>query len=202
MGCGAGADSPILGRRDTAGRASTVENVDTPEELFQRLTPRLQPQPNTPQRRRCSGIKRNGERCKAWAVTGKDQCAGHLKLVPLDSAVGVAGRRKAAEKRRLARMSVRDRLAYELDSDQEALVQALKDGIRLPDRKAAAQAAIRYVQLVYGSQLQRAADEEAFDDPLDVASMTIEQRDRLKRRLLAKYPHLVEEYRALASEDP
>jgi GNAT superfamily N-acetyltransferase len=39
----------------------------------------------------------------------------------------------------------------------------LKDGIRLPDRKAAAQAAIRYVQLVYGSQLQRPADEETVD---------------------------------------
>jgi hypothetical protein len=98
--------------------------------------------------------------------------------------------------------AVRDRLAHELESDQEALVQALKDGIRLPDRKAAAQAAIRYVQLVYGSQLQRPADEEAFDDPLDVASMTIEERNRLKRRLLAKHPELVEECRALASEDP
>jgi hypothetical protein len=52
-------------------------------------------------------------------------------------------------------MGVRDRLAHELESDQEALVQALKDGIRLPDRKAASQAAIGYVQLVYGSQLQR-----------------------------------------------
>jgi hypothetical protein len=77
----------------------------------------------------------------------------------------------------------------------------LRDGILLPDRKAAAQAAIRYVQLVYGSQLQRPADEETFDDPLDVASMTIEQRNGLKRRLLAKYPHLVEEYRNLASDD-
>jgi hypothetical protein len=72
----------------------------------------------------------------------------------------------------------------------------------LPDRKAAAQAAIRYVQLVYGSQLQRPDDEVAGDDPLDVASMTSEERNRLKRRLLAKYPHLVDEYRALASEDP
>ena len=101
-----------------------------------------------------------------------------------------------------SRMSVRDRLAHELDSDQEALVQALRDGIRLPDRKAAAQAAIPYVQLVYGSQLQRPADEETLDDPLDVASMTIEQRNRLKRRLLARHPELVEEYRALASDEP
>ena len=175
--------------------------METPEEFFEGLINQHAPQPNTPQRRQCSGIKRNGERCKAWAVTGKDQCAGHLKLVPLDSAVGVAGRRKAAEKRRLARMSVRDRLAQELDSDQEALVQALRDGIRLPDRKAAAQAAIRYVQLVYGSQLQRPQDEETFEDPIGVASMTIEQRARFKRRLLAQNPELAEKYRKLAWDD-
>jgi hypothetical protein len=148
-------------------------------------------------RRRCSGIKRNGERCKAWAVTGSDQCAGHLKLVPLDSAIGIAGRRKAAEKRRLARMNVRDRLAHELDSDQEALVRALKDGIRLPDRKAASQAAVRYVQLVYGSQLQRPEDEQQADDPLSIASMSREERDRLKLRLEAEHPEFVERYRAV-----
>jgi hypothetical protein len=72
----------------------------------------------------------------------------------------------------------------------------------LPDRKAAAQAAVRYVQLVYGSQLQRPADEETFEDPIDIASMTREQRERFKRRMFAKYPHLVEEYRALRSDDP
>jgi hypothetical protein len=171
--------------------------METEAERFLRLT-QLEPAPKkTPQRRRCSGIKRNGERCRAWAVTGTDQCAGHLKLVPLDSAIGVAGRRKAAEKRRLARMNVRDRLAHELDSDQEALVQALKDGIRLPDRKAAAQAAIRYVQLVYGSQLQRPEDEPAADDPLDIASMTREERDRLRRKLEAEHPELAERFRVV-----
>jgi hypothetical protein len=77
----------------------------------------------------------------------------------------------------------------------------LKDGIRLPDRKAAAQSAIRYVQLVYGSQLQRPADEQAFEDPIDVASMTIEQRERFKRRLLAQNPELAEKYRKLAWDD-
>jgi hypothetical protein len=92
--------------------------------------------------------------------------------------------------------------AHELESDQEALVQALKDGIRLPDRKAAAQAAMRDVQLVYGSQLQRPEDELAVGDRLDVGSMTREERNRLKRRLLAQHPELVDEYRGLASNDP
>jgi hypothetical protein len=71
----------------------------------------------------------------------------------------------------------------------------------LPDRRAAAQAAIRYVQLVYGSQLQRPQDEETFEDPIGVASMTIEQRARFKRRLLAQNPELAEKYRKLAWDD-
>jgi hypothetical protein len=85
--------------------------METPTECFQQIIGTAEAKPNTPQRRRCSGIKRNGECCGAWSVTGMDKCAGHLKLVPLDSAVGVAGRRKAAEKHRQARLSVRERAA-------------------------------------------------------------------------------------------
>jgi hypothetical protein len=33
----------------------------------------------------------------------------------------------------------------------------------------------------------------ALDDPLDVASMSREQRDALKRELLRRHPHLAEE---------
>jgi hypothetical protein len=33
----------------------------------------------------------------------------------------------------------------------------------------------------------------ALDDPLDIASMTREQRDALKRRLLPEHPHLAEQ---------
>jgi hypothetical protein len=42
-------------------------------------------------------------------------------------------------------------------------------------------------------QLQQPADESSSSDPLDVASMTREQRDALKRRILAQHPHPVEE---------
>jgi len=58
----------------------------------------------------------------------------------------------------------------------------------VPDRKAASQAAIRYIQLLYGSQLPRPEDEPTADDPLHVASMTREERDRLKPKLLADHP--------------
>jgi hypothetical protein len=33
----------------------------------------------------------------------------------------------------------------------------------------------------------------ALDDPLDIASMTREQRDKLKRTLIARHPHLLDE---------
>jgi hypothetical protein len=168
--------------------------MERPEEVFQRLTHRLAPDPNVPQRRRCSGIKKNGERCGAWSVTGMDKCAGHLKLVPLDSAVGVEGRRKAAEKRRQARQSVRERAALALDDDWPDVLAALRAGIKAGKPAERARAAIGYVQLVYGRQLQQKEDEQPTGgDPLDIASMTREQRDKLKRRLLTQYPHLADE---------
>jgi hypothetical protein len=53
---------------------------------------------------------------------------------------------------------------------------------------------IGYVQLVYGRQLQQKEDEQPTgSDPLDIASMTREQRDKLKRKLLAEHPHLAEQ---------
>jgi len=52
---------------------------------------------------------------------------------------------------------------------------------------------VSYVQLVYGRQLQRPVDEVQADDPLDVSRMSREQRDALKRRLLAQHPELVDE---------
>jgi hypothetical protein len=51
------------------------------------------------------------------------------------------------------------------------------------------------VQLVYGRQLQTPSDETTQKDPLDVASMTREERDALKRRILSQHPHLVSELR-------
>jgi hypothetical protein len=59
----------------------------------------------------------------------------------------------------------------------------------------ASRTAIAYVQLVYGRQLQQPKDEASSADPLDVSAMTREQRDALKRRILAQHPHLVQQLR-------
>jgi len=64
----------------------------------------------------------------------------------------------------------------------------LQAGLKEGSGAARARAAVSYVQLVYGRQLQQTDDEKPSDDPLDVASMPREERDALKRRLIAENP--------------
>jgi hypothetical protein len=64
----------------------------------------------------------------------------------------------------------------------------LRRGIKQKDDAKAAKAAGDYVALVYGRQLQQKEDEQPITDPLDVDSMTREERDALKRRLVAEHP--------------
>lgn len=80
------------------------------------------------------------------------------------------------------------------DSKPGDVLAALRRGLKDPDSAKASRTAVAYVQLVYGRQLQQKEDEQPTgSDPLDIASMTREQRDALKRKLLAKHPHLVDE---------
>jgi hypothetical protein len=72
-----------------------------------------------------------------------------------------------------------------LDDDWPDVLAALRRGLKDNDAGKASRAAVAYVQLVYGRQLQQKEDEQLADvDSLDVASMTREQRDELKRKLL------------------
>jgi hypothetical protein len=82
-----------------------------------------------------------------------------------------------------------------LDDDWPAVLDALRRGLADKDSGKASRTAIAYVQLVYGRQLQRPSDETTQADPLDVASMSREERDALKRRILAQHTHLVSELR-------
>jgi hypothetical protein len=89
---------------------------------------------------------------------------------------------------------VRERAAQALDDGWPDMLKALQNELKDKDAGKAARVAVAYVQLVYGRQLQQPADEQPAD-PLDVASMPREQRDALKRRILAQHPHLVSELR-------
>lgn len=84
--------------------------------------------------------------------------------------------------------------AAALDGDFPAVLAALRRGLADKDAGKAARTAVAYVQLVYGRQLQQQADEiPPAVEALDVSRMTIAERESLKRRILARHPHLVEE---------
>jgi hypothetical protein len=89
-------------------------------------------------------------------------------------------------------MSVRERAAAALDDDFPDVLEALRRGLKDKNAAVAARTAVAYVQLVYGRQLLQPEDEQPAD-PLDVSAMTREQRNALKRRILAEHPHLVQE---------
>jgi hypothetical protein len=89
---------------------------------------------------------------------------------------------------------VRERAAQALNEDWPQVLAALRRGLEDKDAGKAARTAISYVQPVYGRQLQQPKDEQT-SDPLDVASMTREEREALKRRILSQHPHLVSELR-------
>ncbi len=58
-----------------------------------------------------------------------------------------------------------------------------------------------YVQRVYGRQLQQPEDEQPAD-PLDVSAMSRDERNALKRRILAQHPELVQELRPVTDIAP
>jgi hypothetical protein len=103
-------------------------------------------------------------------------------------------RRRTPQRARAARDPNPGGAALALDEDWPDVLAALRRGLKDPDSAKASRTAVAYVQLVYGRQLQQKEDEQSTgSDPLDIASMTREQRDALKRRILAQHPHLVEE---------
>ncbi len=152
----------------------------------------------TPRKRHCAGIAKDGERCTAWALKDGDLCAGHAGLGRKEA---LEARREAAEARKQARLSVRERAAEALDDDWPDVLQALRDGLKLADRAKAAKIAGDYVALVYGRQLQQKGDEQPSTDELDVGSMTREQRDTLKRRLVSEHPQAAQALGLVATQD-
>jgi hypothetical protein len=76
-------------------------------------------------------------------------------------------------------------LTQEFEGDADALVDALKAGIRDKVRDRAVRSAQAWIQLIYGRQLQGRADE---GDPLDISAMSQEERNTLKARLVKEHP--------------
>jgi hypothetical protein len=79
-------------------------------------------------------------------------------------------------------MSVRERAAAALDDGWPQVLAALRRGLEDKDARKAAAVAVSYVQQVCGRQPQQPSDEATQADPLDVASMTREERDALSAK--------------------
>jgi hypothetical protein len=176
-------------------------SANSEENRFRRLAAGLELEPRNPagtppDEKRCQAIKPNGRRCNAWAIKGEPLCAGHEGSSTL---AAQAGSRKAADRRRQARESVRQRAAKALDADFDDVLTALRNGLKQPDPAKAAKVAGDYVALVYGRQLQKPEDERLNQaDSLEFSSMTREERAKLRAQLLAEHPELAERLRLVS----
>ena len=74
-------------------------------------------------------------------------------------------------------------------------------GIRSDDPNRAYRAADAWISRVHGRPKETVENVTAFDDPLDVASMSREQRDALKRQILRQHPELAEQYMGIRAAE-
>jgi hypothetical protein len=90
-----------------------------------------------------------------------------------------------------------DKLARKLEEHADEVVAAYLAGIRSDDPNRAVRAADAWISRVHGRPKETVENITTADDPLDVASMSREQRDALKRELLRQHPELAESLRAV-----
>ena len=81
-----------------------------------------------------------------------------------------------------------------LEEHADEVVAAYLSGIRSDDPNRAYRAADAWISRVHGRPKETVETVTAPDDPLDIASMSREQRDALKREILRQHPELVEQY--------
>jgi hypothetical protein len=94
---------------------------------------------------------------------------------------------------------LRDKLARKLEEHADEVVAAYLTGIRSDDPNRAYRAADAWISRVHGRPKETVENVTVPDDPLDIASMTREERDRLKRRWWQPTPRL---HASLGSQSP
>jgi 2-oxo-4-hydroxy-4-carboxy--5-ureidoimidazoline (OHCU) decarboxylase len=88
--------------------------------------------------------------------------------------------------------TLRDKLARKLEEHADEVVAAYLAGIRSDDPNRAYRAADAWISRVHGRPKDTVENVTVPDDPLDIASMTREGRDALKRELLRQHPELAQ----------
>ena len=96
--------------------------------------------------------------------------------------------------------ALRDKLARKLEEHADEVVAAYLAGIRSDDPNRAYRAADAWISRVHGRPKETVENVTVPDDPLDIASMTREERDALKRRLVAENPDVARQL-GLVRED-
>lgn len=91
------------------------------------------------------------------------------------------------------RETLRDKLARKLEEHADEVVAAYLAGIRSDDPNRAYRAADAWISRVHGRPKETVENVTMPDDPLDIASMTREERDKLKRKLVAANPEAARE---------
>jgi hypothetical protein len=86
--------------------------------------------------RRCERPKRNGQPCGAWAVRGREACAGHLHMgaIRAPAAYGKVGgfSSAAARKERKARLGTVEASAGSASRFEKVLTQTIEDRLQSP----------------------------------------------------------------------
>ena len=149
-----------------------------------------------PPKVRCTATKANGDQCGAWAIRGRDICAGHAGVgVVLDpvgyQAQSAASRRAVREHRR---RSAADHLADALERNAETLVSAAVSQAETDWRAVA-----WMFDRVYGKPTERVE----VAGGLDLVGMTVGERQALAASALsdpAVIELLPEQYRTRARE--
>ena len=75
-----------------------------------------------------------------------------------------------------------------LEEHADEVVAAYLSGIRSDDPNRAYRAADAWISRVHGRPKETVENVTPLDDSIDVASMTREERDKLKRQLIAEFP--------------
>jgi hypothetical protein len=91
------------------------------------------------------------------------------------------------------RETLQDKLARKLDKHADEIVAGYLAGIRSDDPNRAYRTADAWISRVHGRPKETVENVIVPDDPLDIASMTREERDRLKRKLVAANPEAARE---------
>lgn len=139
---------------------------------------------------RCGATKADGSPCRAFALRGRDICAGHagLGLAANPGEAGRVGAAKSAEVRaeraEIRKRGIKQALADAVEKEYlDDILAAYGRGLTDPDAAVAVRSAEAILSRVYGKPKELIETLERPAELAAVAEMTREERDSLWRRL-------------------